>query len=742
MTESQQDSSQNAEKVYHLKADEHLNLTFSNTSVEVNANKDGGCRVKVSQRSNKKYILNKIVDFKNNLTLQKSLPVLLLICCMAIYLSTRLISLSKYPIYFFTDEAVQTLLAEDLVNNHFIGNDDVFMPTFFYNAYQYNLGTSVYLQVIPYKIFGKVLEVNRGVSVLATSFTAIFLFLLGRRIFKWKYPWIIILLLSITPVWFLHSRTSFETSLALMFYSGFVYFYYSYRNEDRNKIFFAVLMAALTYYTYSPARFVILLTALFFFIFDFRYHFEKPKTIGLAFLFMLFTALPLLRFQIEHPEANIQHLSQLKSYWVQNIPILEKIGTYFKEYFLSFSPLYWFLPNANILVRHRMGHYALEPVWFFPFVMAGLVLSVIKWKDKKYRNVLLILLATPSGSALVARGVTRVLVMVIPYTLLAMIGLNWFIGWIENRYKSLRVILPIFLFVFLSGFNIYLCFDAINNGAKWDSDYGMSGLQYGTAELVEKIPHYLEELDDPQNLMLTPTWANGTDMVMRFFFGTPLPFRIGNIDTFNKTYTPMPDELILIMTVPEYEFMLESNKFTQIKILDTIYYPDGQPGFYFVNLKYMDNIEEIFEMEAAERRALQVGEIEVGGVPALVSYSYLDMGQLSDLFDNNNASITRTFEANPMIVKVQYDYPVNLENCTARIGGTPSEVNLTLYDQDEQLVDEYHISTKEEVVPHTVDFDIEPTDNILVAILSLANAEEGEPAHVHLWEFTCTTQGE
>ena len=742
MSESQQDPSQNTEKVYQLKADEHLNLTFSDTSVEVNANIDGGCTVKVSKKNRQPQIIPKVLTFLNDFQLQKSLPVILLVCCMVIYLATRLISLSKYPVYFFTDEAIQTLLAEDLVNNQFVGNDHYFMPTFFYNGYQYNLGTSVYLQVIPYMIFGRVLEVNRGISVLASSFAAVFLFLLARRIFKWKNPWMIILLLSITPVWFLHSRTSFETSLAFMFYSGFIYFYYAYRNGDRNKIYFAVLMAAMTYYTYSPARFVVLLSALLFFVLDLRYHFEQPKKIGLAFLFMLFTALPVIRFQFQHPGANVAHLTQLSSYWVDNISIFSKIGIYLKEYLSSFSPFYWFFPNKSILVRHRMGHHALVPTWLFPFVIAGLVVSIKNWKDVNYRNMILILLATPTGGALVARGVTRILVMVMPYICLAMIGINWFIGWIEKRNKTISTIAPAFLFVFLAGFNIYLCSDAINNGAKWDSDYGMGGLQYGTMELVEKIPQYLDELEDTQNLMLTPTWANGTDTVMRFFFGTPLPFRIGNIDTYIITYTPMPDELILIMTVPEYDYMLESNKFTQIEIVDTIYYPDGQPGFYFVKLKYVDNIEEIFASEASERKALQVGEIEVSGVSALVSYSYIDMGQLSDLFDNNNASLIRTFEANPMIVKVQYDSPVNLESCTAHIGGTPSEVDLSLYDKHEQLVGEYHISAEGSSSPRTVDFGIKPVDDISEAILSLANAGEGEPSHVHLWEFTCTPQEE
>jgi hypothetical protein len=78
-----------------------------------------------------------------------------------------------------------------------------------------------------------------------------------------------------------------------------------------------------------------------------------------------------------------------------------------------------------------------------------------------------------------------------------------------------------------------------------------------------------------------------------------------------------------------------SGKFTNVRIEKILSYPDGTPGFYFVRLRYIPDIEEIFAAEAASRRVLQKGKVFVTGELAEVRYSYLDMGEISNIFDND-----------------------------------------------------------------------------------------------------------
>ena len=122
---------------------------------------------------------------------------------LAVYLCTRLIGLLNFPIYFFTDEAVQTVLAEDFVRDDFHNYDRDFFPTYFVNGNQYNLSLSVYLQVIPYLVFGKSVAVTRGTSVFVTLLGAAAMGLILRDFFKARYWWVGTMFLSIAPAWFL-----------------------------------------------------------------------------------------------------------------------------------------------------------------------------------------------------------------------------------------------------------------------------------------------------------------------------------------------------------------------------------------------------------------------------------------------------------------------------------------------------------------------------------------------------------
>jgi 4-amino-4-deoxy-L-arabinose transferase-like glycosyltransferase len=258
--------------------------------------------------------------------------VTLITLALVIYLATRFVSLDSFPIYFFTDEAIQTNHAAELVQNHWQGEEKEVLPTYFVNGGQYNLGVSVYVQLLPYLIFGKSIWVTRGVSVLISLLAALAVGLAMRNIFKSNQPFLAILILSVTPAWFLHSRTAFETVEAVSFYAAFLYCYWMYRNGKVGYIYAAAVFAALSFYNYSPAQVVIAVTLLGVFFMDLRYHWKNRKSLlpllGVAVLCLY----PYIRFVINHPEENTRHLEILHSCWIQAIPFGEKIKTYLTQY--------------------------------------------------------------------------------------------------------------------------------------------------------------------------------------------------------------------------------------------------------------------------------------------------------------------------------------------------------------------------------------------------------------------------
>jgi hypothetical protein len=166
---------------------------------------------------------------------------------LAVYLAVRLIGLASFPIYFFTDEAVQTVLAADLVRDGFLSYEGVFLPTYFKNGNYYNLSLSVYLQVLPTLLFGKTVFVTRAVSVLVSLLAALSVGLILRRILKASLWWSGVLLLSLSPAWFLHSRTAFETVIFVSFYAATLAGYLLYRYHSPRFLYPTLVLAALAF---------------------------------------------------------------------------------------------------------------------------------------------------------------------------------------------------------------------------------------------------------------------------------------------------------------------------------------------------------------------------------------------------------------------------------------------------------------------------------------------------------------
>ena len=655
------------------------------------------------------------------------------IAALLVYLLVRLVKLADYPIYFFTDEAVQTMLAADLLRDNFHSPGGELLPAYFYNSYQYNLSTSVYLQVLPTALFERSVALTRAVSVLASLLAPLSCGLINRNVLKRPYAWLAVLILSLIPAWFLHSRTAFETSLAASFYALFLYAYLRYRTDSPRHLFLAVIAATLTFYSYSPARAVIGLTAVLLFAVDIHYHWHQRRMLIYNLPLLALLCVPLLRFQILHPGENLRHLQILNSYWLKDISPSAKLAQYLHEYIRSLDPRYWFLPHHHDLARHMMNGYGHIFSAMLPFFLIGLTGSLVKlFKSPAHRTLLIALLVAPAGAALVARGITRLLVFVIPASLLITIGI---IILLEALHKLVNRRLPgIALFFLLAGLNGWLVYSALVNGPLWHRDYGLAGMQYGAAQLSEKIKDFTAE-NPGVKLVVSPSWTNGADTVMRFFFGDPLPFELGSIEGCLNQLCGLGDR-VYVLIPEEYEQALNSSKFSRVDVLDSLPYPDGTTGFYFTRLTYAADIESRLQQEAAERRILQEAVLTINGQEALVRFSQLDMGQVADIFDGDPNSITRSFEANPLVIEVTFPQPVSVTQLSARVGGTPTTVSAWLSDAEGGTGLQLNHQAAESPEPR---FVILPLDQPFITrsiIVHIHSTRDSEPAHVHLWELT------
>jgi 4-amino-4-deoxy-L-arabinose transferase-like glycosyltransferase len=591
----------------------------------------------------------------------------LFICAVAVYLLTRLIGLTKFPMYFFTDEAIQSLSMVDLIKNGYRDPGGVWFPTYFRNGDYYNIGLSVYFQWLPVILFGKSAVATRVTSILVTLIAAVSIGILLRDVFKLKYWWTGTLFLSITPAWFLHSRTAFETAEFVAFYTGTLCAYLLYRYRSRRYLYLTILLGAFAFYTYSPGQVIMPLTALGLLISDWRYHWEDRRglLIGLALAFVL--ALPYGRSSINNPNAAAAHLHTLWSYWFEKIPLPAKIGRYLSEFGVGLSPWYWYIPNDRDLPRHLMKDYGNIMIATLPFALLGLAQALRNIRLSAYRTILIALLISPAAAALVQISITRTLVFVVPAAILTAIGLETVLGWIEDPKQRIAeigespgprpwrvaaalliLVLGIFLastfeksinglalwaltiilalqvsgvferlaqsfthrdtsvkprlwrlpqyilalsaFLMLAGTNVRMLDDALRNGPLWFRDYGLGGMQYGAFQIFDIIEDYVKEHPEAK-IIFSPDWTNGADVVARFMLDDFSAIQMGSVRGYIMQKLPLDEDTVFIMTPQEYDIIRESPKFSDIDVETIVPYPDGNPGFYFVHLRYVDNIE-------------------------------------------------------------------------------------------------------------------------------------------------------
>ena len=651
---------------------------------------------------------------------------------MAFYLLTRLIALDKFPIYFFSDEAIQTMSAFDLINNGFRDFQGKLFPVYFQNGQQYNLSLSVWLQVLiawlPRSVW-----LTRALPAMISLVFPLSVSLWARDFLRSKHWWLVPLLISALPAWFLHSRTAFETSLGVSFYSLFLFFYLRYRSKNRKNLLLALLFGACAFYSYAPLQLVVVATGLVLLIVDWRYHFHDTKSLLFGLVTLLLLALPYILFQLNHQQALSNHLHLLRSYWLSDIPLLNKLGIFLGKWLQGLNPLYWFFPNQTDLVRHQMKGLGHLPWFFLPFFLVGLWQSIKNWKDPACRLALIALFVAPLGAAIADIAITRVLVMVVPFSLLIFLGLNQTLEFLRNK-NLLRNLPAYFSAIAIAIFSIWMGWYAIVKGPLWYSDYGLYGMQWGGQQLSQKISEFIQ--DNPQSkLKLSPAWANNTDIIMRYFLGDPLPLEIGTIREFDLYYQELDPNQVFIVTPEEYSWLVQNPKFDQIEVLDSQEWPDGRKGFIFLRLEYSPQARQIFEVDLQQRRQPEVSEFDMLGQQVNITYSRLDLGTIAHIFDGDNATPLRTFEANPLVISIEFPQPIELQKVTAMVGAPATRLcaAITLDKSGQKLIFAETLPSSDQIRPITISFG--ETYQVSQLKIWVESINEPEPTHVHLWEL-------
>lgn len=666
-----------------------------------------------------------------------SLEWVLFALVLAAYAFTRLWALEQFPIYFFADEATHALIAEDLIAKGFRDASGAWFPLYFEAAgLRWTPLLSVYVHAVTVGLFGKSIFLTRATSAVISLLGAAAVGLILKLIFKARFWWIGVLLMAITPTWFLHSRTAFETVMMASFYACFLLCYLLYRTRSPRFLFPALVFGAAAFYTYSNGQALMAAAGVLLFISDIRYHLRNWRVVLPAILLGVVLALPLIRFRLEHPTSMQEHLRVIDSYWFWAIPLKEKFVRFAQMYWHGISPLYWFLPNSHDLPRHRMDGYAHIGTEMLPLFLVGVGLCLWRMRSSPHRTILLAALATPVGAALVGVGITRVLAFVVPASILASLGLDWLLVRLTRRVPSSLVAIAIFLL--LSFASLSMLRQALTEGPLWFRDYGLYGMQYGARQLFEEtIPQYLQH-DPNVQVMVSSTWANGADVFVRFFFPPEQRSRVQmyTVDYYLQDKRDLNPNVLLVMTPEEYQKARTSPKFKSVAVERVLPYPDGTPGFYFARLAYADDVDAILAAEREARRQLVEEQVEIGGQMVKIRHSLFDAGQPRDMFDGDRFTLARGMEANPLIVELIFPQPRAVNGLAADFGSMDFSLAVKLYaegvDQPVSYAETYRGLPPDPHVEMAFDRGPQAVSKMRVEI---TNLQAGETAHIHVREL-------
>lgn len=746
----------------------------------------------------------------------RDLATWLFISALAVYLLTRLVGLTQFPIYFFTDEAIQSLSMLDLIDNGYRDPEGVLFPTYFRNGEYYNIGLSVYLQWLPALLFGKSAVATRVMSILVTLIAAVSIGIILRQVFKLKYWWTGTLFLSLTPAWFLHSRTAFETVEFVALYAGALCTYLLYRYKSVRYLYLTVLLGAMAFYTYSPGQMIVPLTAAGLLISDWRYHWQNRRSLPAGLVLGAVLAVPYIRYNLSHPNVPFAHLHTLWSYWFEEIPLSEKFARYFSEFGIGLSPWYWYIPNDRDLARHLMKDYGHILIATLPFTVLGLAHILRRLREPASRAILVALVISPAASALVQIAITRVLVFVIPAAILAAIGLERVLQWLEDPQQQIDVlaegsgptprrnvaaflilftgmalalqfrenidqaifqllvillalqvsgvferlaqfrvqagppnrpklwklshpVLALSAFIVLAGVNVRMLNDALTNGPLWFRDYGLGGMQYGAFQIFDIIEEYLDEHPQAQ-IILSPDWANGADVVARYMLEDFTAIQMGSVRGHTVQKLPLDGNTLFIMTPYDYDFALENEKFSGVEVERIIPFPDGSPGFYFVHLSYADDIDEVFAAEKAAREALRETTVSLDGQDVKLRYSYLDSDfqaeSMALVFDGDPFTVTKTFEANPFVIEMTFPSPRTVNGFSIIIGEANVRVTLKCFAGTAAEPVMYAFESQGTRNQPELSYDLPAPTQAEVLQVEVLDLRSQGPAKVHIWELT------
>lgn len=383
---------------------------------------------------------------------------IILILIILFFLFTRFYKITEIPPSVYWDEASIGYNAYSIVQT---GKDEwgQFLPLHFRAFGEFKLPVYIYATALSVKLFGLNEFAVRVPSVIFSLGVVILTYLLAMRLFNSVTAALFgSFFVSVSPWFFIFSRTGYEATAGLMFYSLAVYLFFFFKKNPWF-IFFSLLSFILSAYSYNSFRLVSPLTVLILLIAEQKNLIILKKSlfvVAASLIVLILSIWPIYRLYVY--DAGSVRLQVVSS---EKVDLLE-------NYFSHFSPD--FLASGDKNLRSQQKGFG--QIFPYDFLLLPLGLVYILRLKSKYGFLSLVLTLISIIPAAVTKESPHALRSIAAVPFIAIIS-SLGIG------KSLKMLfIAMALFFFLNYFNNFLSVYPLEAATDWQYEYKKIFLDY------------------------------------------------------------------------------------------------------------------------------------------------------------------------------------------------------------------------------------------------------------------------
>lgn len=526
------------------------------------------------------------------MTKQKLLLVLILI----FFLITRLYKITEVPVSLYWDEASIGYNAYSVL---LTGKDEwgKAWPLHFRAFGEFKLPVYIYSVAAAEIVFGPTELAVRLPAVFYSLFSVVLVYLLSFQIFKnQKLSLLSAFFMSISPWFFIFSRTGYEASAGLMFYLLGVYLFFSSSNKPY-LILISFLSFLISIYSYNSFRIISPLTLVSFYIWEvllFCFKKTRAETKYKSFVlvslisFLIFSLVSFPAFRLLTSSTDNTRLAAVGIF--NNAKSNEIILNFSQNYLNHFSPVFLFLSgdkNLRSQVKNTGQLYFLDLIFLF----LGVIYIFKKAKSlgighdlfKTLFPILAILISLiPSAITIESPHALRTL-SVVPFLSILLANGFIYISQKINLQKVLWVVVGVYLILFAPYFLNFLGSYKAYSAASWQ--YGYKQLFTNYSQDFKKYDHVLisDNYAQPYIFALFYMRINPSEYLSSVQYNSPDKWGFSKVASFNN----LNFEQISPNKIPMGKSLLfasNTEKLENIPEKGQIYNLDGSVAFFVYEL--------------------------------------------------------------------------------------------------------------------------------------------------------------